>query len=49
MISSQYHRVQMLEELDRFQVLVIAVLVCDPLAVLLTVIQVEHGGHGINT
>ena len=37
----------MLEELDRLQILIAAVFVGYPLAVLLTVIQIEHRCHGV--
>ena len=46
-ISPQDHGIQMLEKSDSLQVLVTAVLVGHPLAVLLAVIQIEHGCHGI--
>ena len=41
-ISSADQRVQVLEELDRLKVLVLTVLVRDPLAVLLAIIEVQH-------
>ena len=40
--------IQMLQEFDRLQVLVSAVDVRHPLAVVLSVIQIEHGSHGVH-
>ena len=37
----------MLKEFDRFQVLVLAVLIGDPLSVFLSVIQIKHVCNGI--
>ena len=43
------HRVEVFEELDRVEVLVAAVLVCNPLSILLAVIQIQHGGNSVNS
>ena len=40
--------VQSLDELDRLEVLVTAVLVGDPLAVTAVVVEVQHGGYRVN-
>ena len=48
-ISAAYNRIQMLEELDCLQVLIAAVLIGYPLAVALTVIKIQHRGHGVHT
>ena len=42
LISSQNNGVQMLKELDRLKVLISAIFICDPLTVLLSVIQIKH-------
>ena len=47
-IAAADHGVHVLEELDRLEVLVSAVLVGQPLSVLLAVVQVQHGGHRIH-
>ena len=41
--------IEMLEELDRVEVLISAVLVGQPLAVLLAVVKIEHGSNCIDT
>ena len=48
-IPSQQAGIQVLEELDRFQVLVVAILVGHPLSVILSVVQIQHGSHRIYT
>ena len=48
MLSSD-HRIQMLEELDRLQVLISAVLVRDPLAVAASVIQIQDRCDSVYT
>ena len=41
------NRIQMLEKFDSFQVLISAVTVGDPLTILASIVQIEHGGYGI--
>ena len=48
MVAPLDHCVQMFEELYCFQVLVAAVFVGDPLALLASVVQVQHGRHRIH-
>ncbi len=43
------HGVEMFEELDRVEVFVSAVLVGQPMAVLLAVVEIQHGGDSVNT
>ena len=45
---SVYDAVQMFEKFDCLQVFIIPVFVGDPLAVAASVIQIQHGGHGIH-
>ena len=44
-----YHRVERGQEVERFEVLAAAVAVGDPFAGLATVVEIEHGGHRIDT
>ena len=46
-IGSPYHGVHVFEEFNGLQVLVAAELVGQPLAVLLTIVQIQHGCHRI--
>ncbi len=43
-----HHGIEFLEEIDGFQVLAAAVLVGQPLAGLARVVEVEHGGNGVD-
>ena len=47
-VASQYTGIQMLEEVNGFQVFIIPVFVGHPLAVLLAVIQVQHRRHCVH-
>ena len=40
--------VQVFQEIDRFQVFIAAVNVCNPLAVLFSIVQIKHGGNRIH-
>ena len=48
MVAPLHHGVQVLEELNGFQVLVASVLIGNPLAFLASVIQIEHGCNCIH-
>ena len=39
----------MLEEFDRFQVLISTVFICNPLSILFSIIKIQHGSHCIHT
>ena len=47
-ISAEQAGIHMLEELDGFEVLVLAVLICNPLAVLLAVVKIQHGSDRVD-
>ena len=47
-VSSKNQRVQVLKELNRLQILISAVFVRHPLAILFSVIQIQHGCHRIH-
>ena len=49
LVPAKDNGVQMFEELDRFQVLISAVFIGHPLAVLLAVVQVKHRSHRVHT
>ena len=48
-ISSKNNGIQMLEKFDGFQIFIVSVFIRNPLSVSLSVIQVQHGGHGVYT
>ena len=47
LISAEQAGVHMLKELDCFKVLILTILVCDPFAVFLAVIQIQHGSNSV--
>ena len=48
-ISSENDRINMFEKLNGLQIFISAIFVCHPLSILLSVIQIKHGGHCIHT
>ena len=49
MISSKYNGIQMFEKLNCFKVFVITIFISNPLAILLSIIQIKHRCYCINT
>ncbi len=46
-VASPQAGIEMLKELNRFQILISSVFIGHPLPVLLAVVQIEHGSHGV--
>ena len=49
MIPAKHNCIQMFKKFDRFEIFIIAIFIGNPFAVLLAVIQIQHGCNRIDT